>query len=177
MQKQVVIRRPLWGIMLFVLGCAVFVVAGLLMRQSEDSFNRLIGMTSIVFFGGGGVCCLTFVAWKPIVAISGEGVTVPYGWGKNFVLWENIDRFEVVEQEVHAESGRPTRQKYIGIFVFNSEGIVGAGRVSQTVSQGITGWKEVPAVVIALSFSFAKIENVMEILQEFHEKYKNAKCL
>ena len=174
MQKQVVIRRPFWGNMLFVLSGAVFVVAGLLMQQSENSLIRLVGVMSVVFFGGGGICYLMFMVWKPIVVISSEGIAVPYGWGKNFVLWGNIDRFEVVEQEIHTIHGVRTMQKYIGFFVFNKEGIVGAGKVSQTISQGITGWKEVPAVLINLSFSFVKIESVMEILQEFHDKYKNA---
>ena len=175
MKKQLVIRRPFWGNMLFILSCTVAVLVGLFMQQSEDSFYRLVGVVSVVFFGGGGLCYLVLLAWKPIVVISSEGVTVPYGWGKNFVLWENIDRFEVVEQVIHAGSGGRVRQKYIGIFVFNKAGIVGAGTVSQTITQEITSWKEVPAVLINLSLSFVKIEKVMEILQEFHDKYKISK--
>ena len=174
MQKQVVIRRPFCGSMLFILGCAVFVVTGLFMQQGEDSFYRLIGVVSIVFFGGGGLCYLTFLAWKPIVIVSSEGITAPYGWGKSFVLWENIDRFEVVEQVIHAERGGRVRQKYIGIFVFNKGAAVGAGKVSQTIMQAKTDWRDVPAVLINLSFSFIKIEKLIEVLQEFHDKYKIA---
>jgi len=174
MKRQIVIRRPFWGNMLFVLGCAVFVVAGLLMQQGEDSFYRLIGVASIVFFGGGGLCYLAFLAWKPIVVVSSDGIIVPYGWSKSFVLWENINRFEVMEQVIHAGRGGRVRQKYIGIFVFNKEEIVGTGKVSQSITQGITDWKEVPAMLIVLSFSFVKIEKVMKILQEFHDNYKIA---
>ena len=168
MQKQAVIRRSFWGNVLFTLGCAAFVVAGVFLLQSEDS--QLIGVICIVFFGGGGLCYLILLSWKPIVIASRDGITIPHGWKKTFVLWKNIDRFEVVEQEIHTGRGGIVRQKYIGVFVFSKEGIVGAGK-----AWGVRGANgEVPAVLINLSFSFVKIEKAMKFLKEFHDNYKIA---
>ena len=174
MQEQVVIKRPLLGNILFVFICAAFVVGSLFIIQilNENVFIRLIAIISIIFFGGGGLLYILTMAWKPIVIISNDGITVPFGWGKNFVSWENVDRFEVVEQVVNVGAAIKAKQKYIGVFVFDKKGIAGTGKISQTISQVVTNWEEVPAVLINLSLSFVKIEKVMGVLQEFHDKHK-----
>jgi len=159
--------------MLLALCGSALVVGHMFILQHEDNdiFLRFIAIAGIIFFGGGGLLCIIVLAWKPIVVISSEGITVPYGWGKNFVPWENVEKFEVVEQVVNAGRGGFVRQKYIGIFVFDKEGIVGVGKVSQAIAQKITGLVNVPALSINLSFSFVKIEKVMGILQEFYDNY------
>ena len=172
MEKQVVIRRSFLGNLVAVLGISAFTIIGLFMLQDDDAFYRLIGVLNIVFFGGGGLLYLILMMWKPIVIVSNEGITVPYGWGKNFIPWDNIDRFEVLEHMINAKLGKPTKQKYVGVFVFDKEGIAGTGKGLLKISQGLTGWKEVPAVLINLTLSFVKIEKVMATLQEFHDEYK-----
>jgi len=174
MQKQVVIRRSVVGNLLLILGCSAFVAGSVFILQNESMFMRLAAIAGIVFFGGGGLLYIIVMAWKPIVIISSEGITVPFGWGKNVIPWKNVDKIEVIEQTVNTGRGGLVRQKYIGISVFEKDGIVGAGETSQAVAQEITNWKEVPAVLINLSFSFAKIEEVMKTLQEFHDEYRTA---
>lgn len=169
--KEIVVRRPLFANVLLIVACAIFVVGGVLIQQNEDASIRIAGIISIIFFGGGGLLYIVFMAGKPIAVISGKGITVPYGWGENFVTWENVDKFEVVEQTVKSK-GHTQKIKYIGIFVNDTQGIAGAGEISQAISQKVTGWNEVPALTINLSFSFIKIEKVMGILQEFYDEYK-----
>jgi len=176
MQNEVVIKRHILGTLLLILGCLAFVVACvfILRSESENEVLRFFAIVGIVFFGGGGLVYAVVMSWKPIVVISRDGITIPFGWGKNFISWENVDRIEVIEQTVDAGRGGVVRQKYIGVSVFDRGGIVGAGETSKAVAQEITNWKEVPAVLINLSFSFAKIEDVMKTLQDFHDEYKNA---
>ena len=167
-KEKVVIRRPVWGNLLLVLGCAAFVAAGFYLMQTGDFSYRIIGIVSIVFFGGGGLFYMICSSWRPIVVISDEGITVPYGWGKNTVLWHNVKKFEIVTQNL----GAGGKQQYIGIYAFDSEGIVGTGKKSRALTQKITGWETVPDMSISLGLSFVKIEKVMEMLQEYHERYQ-----
>ena len=169
--QRVVIRRPLWGNILFILACAAFVAIGMFLRNDEDGFIRFIAYTCIAFFGGGGLLYVVLMMRKPIVVITREGVTVPYGWGSNFVPWEHVTKIEVVTQTVGTRYAASS-QKYIGIFAPEAKGTVGAGKFSQTVTQAITQWEEVPTMLITLSFSFTKIEKVMEVLQLYHEEYR-----
>ena len=166
MRDEVVVRRSFWGNALLILGCSAFVLLStVFVHQDVNAFARFLG---IVLFGGGGLFWVIFVMWSPIVIISSEGIKIPSVMrGRNFVPWKDVEKFEVVVQDIGV-----TKQKYIGIFASNTEGIVGTGKTSKKVSQALTGWKEVPAMLINLSFSFVKTETVMEVLQEFHDRYK-----
>jgi len=171
MDQQVVIRRPLGKNILFILACAAFVGAGILILhvESEDAFYRLIAIIAIVFFGGGGLLHVALKMWKPVIMISDKGITVPQWRGENVVPWENIKKIKVVTQYV---GGR--NQKYIGIFVFDSKNIVGADKVSKGLRKIGANWTEMPAILLTPSFSF-DIKEVMGILQEFHDKHKTTR--
>ena len=164
MRNEVVIRRPLWGKLLFILMCAMLVFFSILRLQDGD---KVIGLGGIALFGGGGLIAVIFVIWKPIVVMSNEGITIPYRWKENFVSWRNIKKFEVLEQRIGM-----MKQSYIGIFVFDTEEFAVAGKFSKTITQKITNWREVPDFLIQCNFSFIKIEKVMGILQEFYDAYK-----
>ena len=168
MRNQVVIRRSFWGNILLLLLCSAFVFAGIFIRQGGDAFYRFWGLLSIIFFGGGGLFYIIFAAWRPVAVISNEGIDVPLWRGSNFVRWRDVEKIEVVVQYAAG------KHKYIGIFAPSATGIVGSGKTSQKITQGVTGWKEVPTLLINLSFTFVKIEKVMGILQEFHDRYKAA---
>ena len=102
MQEQVVIKRPLVGNLLLILGCVAFVAGGIFILQiEEDTFLRLIAIASIVFFGGGGLLFIIVLAWKPIVTISNEGITIPHGWGKNSFSFLKIEKVMRILQEFH----------------------------------------------------------------------------
>jgi len=166
--NKVVIRHSLLGNILLAICCAVFVAMGIFLLQL-DTLERIIGIAAIVFFGGGGVAYFLLMSWKPVAIISNTGITVPYGWGRNFVPWENVVKFEIVVQNIGV-----SKQKYIGIFVADTTGIVGAGKFSQSLTKDITGWAEAPAMLINPSFTFLKIEKIMQILQTFYDEYKKA---
>ena len=169
LEKQVVIRKSPLGHLLFYGGIAAFVVIGIFLIQEERAV--WIGIASIVFFGGGGLFYLIFKSWKPIAIISDKGITVPLWRGKNFVPWENVRKFEVLEQTVNTGRGGSHTLKCIGIFVFDTTGIAGAGEISQTLNQSVTGWKEMPASLIKTQFTFIKEESIIRVLQEFHDAY------
>jgi len=178
---KVVIKRTLLGNLLIILTSFAFVASSLFMMQLDEAVYTVIGIIGIVFFGGGGLLSVIVMMRKPIVIISNEGITVPHGWGENVVTWENIVKIEVVQQRIEntiattvAPVNTKTTQKYIGIFVFDKQGIVGAGKKSQAITKKLTAWEEVPALIINLSFSFLNVEYIAGVLQEFHNKYKSA---
>jgi hypothetical protein len=168
--KQVVIKRSFWGNVLFTLGCAAFTAVGIfILLSDEDVLFRAIAIVCIVLSSGGGLLYLLLMARKPIVVISDKGISVPHGWGEDFVAWENVRKIEVMEQTTRTQ-GITNREKLIGIFVNKEAGDVGGA--GQMIAQQVTGWDEIPALQITLSLSFVKIEKVMGILQEFYNEHK-----
>jgi len=166
---KIVIKRTLLGNLSFVFICLCFVAGGwFIMQLYDDTAVTIIGIIAIVFFGGGGLVFMIIMIRKPIAIISDKGITVPHGWGEHFVVWENIVKIEVVVQDLGS-----TRQKYIGIFVFDRRGITGTGAKSQAITRKVTKWKNAPALLINLSFSFLNVEYIAGVLQEFHDKYKS----
>ena len=125
-------------------------------------------------FGVGGFLYVVLLAWKPLVVISSKGITVPYRRREIFIPWENVGRFEMLEQTVSTSRGQAT-VRYIGIFAIDNEGIPGAGEISQAITKQVTGWEEAPTVLINPAFTFVKIDKIMETLNEFFHEYKNAK--
>ena len=159
MQNQVVIKRPLLGNILFTVIWIIFIVAGVLVLQ----VGTIVGIVFIMFFGVVGFLFLVFL-WKPIAIVSDKGITVPYRWRGNFVSWEIVSRFEVVEQSIAGGralgvGGGTHKQRYIGIFVTDTTGIAGTGKTH--------------CLLINSDFSFIKIEKIMEILQKFYDEHKS----
>ncbi|MCL2605829.1 MAG: hypothetical protein FWD93_00920 [Coriobacteriia bacterium] len=170
--QKIEIRRPLLGNILLILACSAFVAICVLILRLElgDAFERFIAIVGIIFFGGGGLFFVIAKMRKPIVIVSSKGITVSYGWGENFVRWKDVERFEIVTQSV-----RGTKHKHVAIFAPKAKGIVGAGAISQTATEVVTGWEEAPTLLIGLSFSFIKPEVIVGTLQEFHDRYKAAR--
>jgi chorismate mutase len=169
-QKQVVIRRPLLGNILFAMICAAFVAGSIFLLNDDggDPATRIVAIVAIIFFGIGGLAYLVFMARKPIVIVTDKGITVPHGRGKTFVPWENIQKFEVLELHV-----KGTTNKCIGVFVRDAQDMVVAGNLSKLISKSVTGWSEVPELLINPSFTFIKIEKIMDILQSFLQAHNN----
>jgi len=169
MQKQVVIRRSLWGNILFILICSAFVVYGVIWWQNEHILWKILSALTISLFGVGGLCYFIFVAWKPIVVISNEGITIPIAWFHTFIPWGNIDRFEQVEQK-----GIDILVKEINIFVFDKKGICDKKGTTLKHTEDYKKEGKVPVMLTSLifSFSFIKTKKAMELLQEFHGNYK-----
>jgi len=138
------------------------------MDATENSFHWLFGAAGIVLIGVGGLFFVTVAIWKPLLVISDEGITAAYkGWHKNFIPWKNVEKFEVLVM-----NRGPLETKFIGIFVFDAEEIVGAGVVAQSMAREGADWKELPEVLISLALSSVEPEAAMERLQEFHDRYK-----
>ena len=146
MRSQVAIRRPFWGNVLLVLVCSAFVFISII-RQDGSNFHRFMGIVGIIVFGFGGLYLIILGIRKPIAIISSEGVKSPFLRGNNFLPWEDVERFDVVTQRAGL-----ARHKYIGIFSHSS--------------------KDVPALLINLSFSFVNADTVIGIMQMYHKEYK-----
>ena len=160
MQERIVIRRPILGHMVVLLGCAAFVAVGVLVLR-DDIF---VGVLGIALFGGGGLYYAVIQMWRPLVIIAPEGVTVPR---VGVIPWENIEKFEIVEQR----STVAHKEKYIGVFVFDKTGVRGTGKRSQAMSRVLLNMRNPPAAGIHLGLSSFEIEEVLGILQEHHDAY------
>jgi hypothetical protein len=108
-------------------------------------------------------------AWKPMFIVSTEGITIPayYGRGTHFVPWHNVKKIEVMEQEILGY-GRFFSNKYIGIFLRNTENIEGFDkRAKLTLTNTETHKKETPDLVVSISFSFVRVKTIIGALQKY----------
>ena len=171
MHDQVVIRHSIWGSILLLSMCTLFVAGSIIALQDYANISsRAFGIVGIILFGGGGLLHIITMR-NPIVTISNMGITVFYTKQGTFVSWENVDRIEVIRQA--AGTRYASEKKYIGIFTLDKEESTGVGKVLEKFALVTINQKEMPTLLIDLSFSFVKIKKVMEIMQEFHDKYKN----
>jgi len=157
--------------MLVLLGCAAFVAGGVFILRNDEIFG---GIITIAFFGGGGLYYIAIKMRHPLVIIAPEGITIPWAGGKEFIPWENIEKFEIVEQTVRFGAVRAVgthKEKYIGVFVFDKTGVRGAGKRSQAISRAALNMRNPPAALIHLGLSFLEIEDVLGTLQEHHDAY------
>ena len=165
--KKIVFRRAWWMTILFAFTCLGFTLIGIWILNDPETSN-LMAYLAIAFFGGGGIFYLFFMSWKPIVIITKEGITVPYGWGEPFVEWSNVKRIEQIVQ-----TNGTIKQKYIGIFVFNPDGVKGANKLSKKITGKVTGWGEVPSILINNNFTGVKLKDIETELQKFYSQYKS----
>ena len=170
-KEKIVIRRPIKEILLLVVGSIAFTAIGIWMLTADELFYRIFGVASIVFFGGGGILYLALMSWKPVLTISNEGITVPYGWGKNHVAWSNVKRIETFTQTARSSHGE-VQKVHVGIFAYDTSNILGAGEVAKQISSFVTGadTDEVPCIMIP-TFSTKGRNNILETLQEFQQRY------
>jgi len=171
-KKQVVIRRPWWGNILYILACLAFMALGL------DSGNGAVILICLLLFGGCALFRILF-GWRPLVIISKEGITIPYGlWGKSFIKWSNVKEIEIVFQKVDHRHGS-AKHKCIGVFTFSNDGIAGTEATKVTGTVCVTGiatdWRDAPVVLINTSFSFVDREKIKRVLRQFHEEYKQGR--
>jgi len=183
--KPVIIRRSLLGNFLFFGICIWFVVCSVWIFTSPEAeeplrmhvdgervpipwlLAKVAGIILMIISCGASLIFFIFIARKPVAVISSKGITIPILWGENFIPWENIDRFEAVDPPRAS-----TAVKYIGIFVHDTEGLLGAGVTSQKIFKRLTGHEKAPAACIMMELTSVKIDKAMEILQEFYNKYK-----
>jgi len=162
MKKQVVIKRSWVGNMLFAISCLMVVMVGLFILEEA----KLIGVVCILFFGVGGLYGIVFVAWKPLVIISIDGIAVPNRRGITFVEWSNVKKIEIIKHKIPNAT-----QTYIGIFVFDNNIL---GNFAQNMTTMLTGWDEAPALLINNTFSFVRYEKIMAALEEFYDEYRKS---
>jgi len=173
MQERIVIRRSIFGHILLFLGCAAFAVGGVFMLLREDNIIlRITGIVLIALFGTGGLLCMLPVTWVPILIISPEGITIPFGRKKDLISWESIEKFEIIEQVIMGGTLWRQKQEYIGIFVSDNTGLMGAGKRAQAIAGTLLNRQELPGAMIHLNFSFLDIKDVLGTLQEAHAAYK-----
>ena len=176
--RQVVIRRSFAANVLLAIAFAGIAVVGVvLLRIGSDLFNRFWAVAIIALSAGGAVYYFAIKSCRPLITISSNGITIPHGRRKNYIPWENIMRFEVLEQKLVHDVLNPDTETHIGIFVFNTDGIMGIGKISQTITElsgGWGGWVENPDLLINAG-SLSKTEEVMEALQAFWDEYNSAK--
>ena len=170
-ENKVVFKRSVKGIILFILGILAFVLAGIWMLSLDDLFYRIIGIISILFFGLGGVCALFLGSlWQPIATVSNEGITSYSRRGKkHFVAWPNVKHVTLMTQEI----SHGHRERYIGVFAIDDTLVEGAGgAVAKHITQAITGWAEVPALLISPNFSNVTHDEILAVIHRFHKAYQ-----
>lgn len=169
-ENKVVFKRSLKGILLFIIGILVFVIAGIWMMSFEDMFYRIIGIVSIIFFGFGGLCAIFLGSlWQPIAVVSSEGIASYLRRGKQFVAWSNVKSVRVVTQEV----SHGHKEKYIGVFAIDDTLVEGTGgAVAKYIGKAITRWDEMPVLLISPNFSNVTHNEILEVILKFHKAYQ-----
>ncbi|MCL2225419.1 MAG: hypothetical protein FWB96_10690 [Defluviitaleaceae bacterium] len=153
-KRQTVIRRSPFAIIISVVITALGFF-GLL----ENS-----GMGFAVLFVFGGILFTAFLAWKPLVIVSVEGITVPTLRGNVFVPWYNISRVDVVLQNV----GMYSQSKQMGVFVRNKNDIEGPFRSAAIQYRNAkTLAPEAPDIVINISFSLVRAKKIMAVVKKY----------
>jgi len=170
-KEQVVFKRSLKGMLGFIAGIIAFVLGGLWMLSFDEIFYRVIGGVAIIFFGGGGLLVILFGSlWQPIASVSNEGVTVYLRAKKQqFITWSNVKRIEVVTQEVN----HGHQEKYVGVFAIDDTLVEGVGgALLEGIGKAVTDWDEMPAMLISPNFSNVTHDEILNVLQEFHQEYQ-----
>ena len=168
-ENEIVIRHTKWGIFRFILIMLAFSAVGVGMIMAAETLGMVIfGWFIVAFFGIGGLCFLIFAARKPVVIVSKEGLTVPHSRGQDFIRWQEVNRLEVIVQEV----ARGNKQKYIGVFASDAANVRKADKTANGITKAVTGWKHVPTALINLDFTGIKPEKLLGTLQAFQEQYQ-----
>jgi len=173
-KEEVVFKRSSDGMLTWFAGMIVFVFGGILMVNSDEVRNRVIGVISIMLFGGVGLFTILFrVLWQPIVSISNEGVKVyPRAKKEQFITWSNVKRVEIVTQRVGVH-----KQKFVGVFAIDDTLVEGAsGSLLKGATKLVTGWREVPALLISPYFSDVTHDEILDVLIEFHQAYQESEA-
>ena len=129
-------------------------------------FYQIVGIVGLSFFVVCGLVGL-FTSRQPKLVISGEGILIPRLLGKDFVNWENVDRFDVIEQIAAFEA----KVKYIGIFAIDPNTV---GNIKKDAwTRDLLKRSKLPTWLIEFAYSPEQIEEVLRTLEKFHNEYKN----
>ena len=180
--NQVVIKDSKKNNIQFFGGVIAFIAIGIFLLNLESIFYQLeifvmlpplfyqivgiVGIVALAFFG---VCGLVGLLTKrqPKLVISDKGILIPRLLGKDFVNWENVDRFEVIEQKAAFEA----KVKYIGIFAIDPNTVGNYKKDAWT--RDLLKRNKLPTWLIEFAYSPEQIEKVMGTLEEFHNEHKS----
>ena len=165
--NQVVLKDSKKGTIQFFGGVIAFIAISIFLLNLEPVFYQLTGIAGLIFFGACGLVGL-FTKRQPKLVISEEGILIPRLFGKDFVHWENVDRFKIIEQVTTAYNDKV---KYIGIFAVDPN--TAGNYKKDTITQVLLRRDELPAWLIEFAFAPEQIEKVMRTLEEFHNEYKS----
>ena len=163
--RQVVIKDSKKGSIQFFAGVIAFIAAGIFLLHLDSTFTMVVGIVSLVFFGTCGIIGLVTIR-QPKAVISDEGILIPHLFRKDFVHWENVDKFAIIEQQIPAHG-----LKYIGIFTVDPNTV---GNYKKDKWMHVLLMRnELPTWMIEFAYSPEQIEEVMGVLEEFHNEYKS----
>ena len=171
--NKVVIKETKKGNVQYFISILAFIVVGIFLWHLgslstsvvELIITRVAAIAALVFFGACGLVAL-FTKRQPKLVISDEGILIPHLFGKEFVHWDNVDKFEAIEQVVAGD-----KLKSIGIFSTDPNA---AGNIKpDAMTQLLLLRNRLPTWMIEFAYSPEQIEEVMGILEEFHNEHKS----
>ncbi|MCL2198312.1 MAG: hypothetical protein FWB80_05270 [Defluviitaleaceae bacterium] len=170
MIKKTIIRRsPISTVLLavMIMGFAAFSIGcTYALIHVTEGIGETIFTIALMLFGAGMVYYLLPDIWRPIVIISNEGITIPYGYGNkvDFIPWYNVRKLEILDKWIVGA----TNNRYIAVFAHKPEDVKFATKNSKNVAIGLFGNRpDVPALVISTSLTFVKTKKIMDVLQTY----------
>ena len=170
--NQVVIRETKKKNVKFFVVVLAFIASGVFLLNIESFYEtrvallyQITGIVILVFFSVCGLVVLLTIR-QPKLVISDEGVLIPHLFGKSFVHWDDVDKIEIIEQIT-----APIKLKYIGIFAVDPNAV--GNSKPDAMTQFLLLRNRLPTWVIEFADSPEQIEEVMGVLEEFHNEYKN----
>jgi len=104
------------NVLLLVLGCSFFTIAGLYMMSTGEPQNVGAGLLSVVFFGGGGLIMgPRLLRRKVSMVLTREGMEQITPYGKAYIGWHDVEKLGLVS--IYAN-------KMVGIRLLNYDAYV-----------------------------------------------------
>ena len=174
LEDKKVFRYSAGGIALFVFACLLVVMVAFGAIGRDETRNLFMITIGIIFCGGGGIYFLVFKSWRPIVTVSKEGISQPTLLKEKFVSWVEINEIRIKVQSISSGRGFTTTTKYIGVFTFEGRQEDNAfGYFWAELSKFLTGWSEMPTLLIANQKILTGIKNeeIIQIMEKYHEEF------
>jgi hypothetical protein len=167
MEKEVVIKSTFRGSfknmvfkILMIIGIAAFIPVGIwLFLNSDGIFDMVLAFAAIAGSGFGLYAVISdAINGTTIATISNKGIAIP---DTPFISWENLSKFEILENDLITRQVLNSRDTYITIEYMS-------------ISDD-NGQTEMRSMKIDPSFSNYTLDETMEILKNFHDGYTSSK--
>ena len=150
MENEVVIRQSFVGSVLLVLFFSSLAIFGafLIFSDSYEIYPTIVGWILLVVFGGISLIMIPeVVARRHVAIISDKGIDI---YPLPFITWDNVVKFEIIGKQ-EFQVGSPLYE--VRIFVHDNQG------------------DESARMICPLNTPY-DVNDIMEILQRFHARYK-----